>query len=1083
MRLKRLTLLTVVCLLTSLLAACTTPALEPTPTSTPIPTPTSTPIPLDDWIEEGNALLRQSDFAGARTAYERVIEVQDDYAPAYISMSLAYYWPTGFANEALTYAEKAVELAPESTEAYAVLALAQMEQENPDEAVAAAERAVEIDEESGFAQSVLTRAYLYDRQYEPAKAAAEQAVALAPDLAEAYYALSLFYYETADFARSYAACERAIAMEPQFVPWRMAMANYHREAKDYDQAMAVLDQVLEIAPDYVSAILGKAYVHIERRQYEEAEAQIEHALELAPDTPNPYIAWGHLYLAQDEPDEAMEKFRKALEYDENDWWAQLGIGATYRLQNECDSATRHYQEIADQQPRFADVPIGLGLAKLCEQDLNKALEYFRKAAELEPYNAAAQIGLGHAYSMQGRWEEAVEAYVQALRLSPSGADVHSYLAYNYQMQGDTDPTRAEYELALALYPDLVEAYVGLGDLLLQEREIEEARVYAERAATLDVKDQVAKQTLGAALVMLGEAEEGAEALEQVVEEEPENIYAHFYLGLAYRDLGKYTQAKKELETYLALCYDCQNQQQVETQITFLDQGYLITADKAISDLEDILSGTDSNIELEETEDEGRTLVVTLDIPAGQEQQEMAMLMGGIAGVSAYIVPRVDPPIDNGVLIRFNEWGRPKFTTQIALVDMQQYADGITSAIEFVSSMKFSHLIADEGASVREIQADVAEIRELDPQVTVPYEFWSQDDLRAYLVESIDEEEEHGEFQTDETILTLLGLIEPDLDLENLIIDLYSEQIAGFYDTDEDTFYVLEDDEQTASDQMTIAHEYVHALQDQHFGLDVLDEEDALNADQRNAFDALVEGDATLAALLYADEYIGLFDQLGSVSSAASLDSEVFDASPSFIRETHIFPYADGLNFVSALYERGGWDAVNEAYNNPPQSTEQILHPERYREGDEPQDVSLSGLVADLGDGWTEVDRDVLGELGLRLILSEYVGPAAAAMAADGWGGDQYVLLENDEGAYVLVIQTLWDDQDEADEFWMIYQVYMRHRAEYIEDVDELIGAVSSHYWTSEEEYVFATQKEQSVTIVVGSAGDAVEQVGAALADD
>jgi hypothetical protein len=280
--------------------------------------------------------------------------------------------------------------------------------------------------------------------------------------------------------------------------------------------------------------------------------------------------------------------------------------------------------------------------------------------------------------------------------------------------------------------------------------------------------------------------------------------------------------------------------------------------------------------------------------------------------------------------------------------------------------------------------------------------------------------------------------------------------------------------------MVVAHEYVHALQDQHFGLEELGSE-SLDADQRRAFDALVEGDAVLGMVLYADEHIAIFDLLQSVSTAGGLESTALEASPAFIRQMELFPYEQGLEFVLALYESGGWAAVDEAYDQPPQSTEQVLHPERYREEDVPQEVSLPDLAAELGGGWQEVEGDVLGELGLRLAFAHHMGPAAATLAAEGWAGDRYVLLQQgSEGPFVLVMRTYWDDQDESDEFWTLCQVYMDHRAGYSEDVKELVGEVRSRWWVSGEGSTFARQEDRYVTIILGPDEETVNQVLAAL---
>lgn len=1072
----------------SLVTACgPSPTSTPTPTPVRTPTPTVTPsptaLPIAEWMEEADELLRQSDFDGAEATYERVIEAQDDYGPAHVGLSWVYLWQTGLEEEGLAQAKQAVESAPDSAEAYAALAEAQIVQAAPSEAVDAAEHAVELDEESALAQAVLARAYLLDRQYESAQQAAEQAVSLGPELAPAYYSLGVFYHQTADFARAGAAFERAVSLEPTFAPWQEALGNLFLEKGMYDEATTYLEKALELAPHHASAMLGLATVSMERYAFEEAETRIQRAIEWVPDAPDPYVVWGQLHLAQDNYDEALTQFRQALTEDEDDWQGQLGVGTTYLYQEECDNAADLFQELTIAQPRFAGGQVGLGFAKLCGGDVNKALEYFRKALDLEPSNATAQMGLAAAYARQDRAEEATSAYVEALRLSPFGVDVHNELGYAFALQGDVDSAKAEYEIALNLKPDSVVAHVGLGDIfMLYEDDNAKAQHHAEQALASETFNLGAQQTLGMALVLQGKTEEGIQVLDQIIEEEPENPLARFYRGLAYRDRGDYAQAKSELETYLSLNPSDPDEQRISLLIEALGQGYTLSEDKAVSDLAEVLEYVlEKNVEVSvEEEDVDRTLVVSLATDATAEQEDVLREVGVVAGVTSLLAPRIDPEIESGLLIRFNKWGQPMVKVQASLSDLRAYADTVISDHGLLASLQFSRVVATEGpASVEDVEEDVAETRELSPEASVPHHSLTSEDLETYLTSSMDARTREAT-RASEALLTLLGVIAPSVDLEELLLNLYAEEIAGFYDPEEAAFYIVEDEEYTASDQMVVAHEYVHALQDQHYDLEAMTTE-AQSADQRRAFDALVEGDATLAMSLYASYHIPLVDQMESVSKAGGLESDALDTSPAYIRGMELFPYQDGLFFVASLYDSGGWEAVDAAYEDPPQSTEQVLHPERYRKDDEPQEVSLSALPDNLTDGWQEVESDVLGELGLRLTLAQYVGPAGASVAAKGWGGDRYVLLQQgSEGPYALALRTSWDDQEEAVEFWELYQVYMAHRRDYVEGVEDLVGEVVSHQWQGEGTYIHARQNGRHVDIIVGPDQETVDQILTAL---
>lgn len=1066
----------IVCLAISLLAAC-----KPSPppaTSTPTVIPSPTPIPLDEWVKEGDALLLRSDLAGAEVAYKRVITAQADYSAAYIGLSRVYRWLPGREDDALAQAQKAVELAPDSAAAQAALAAAQINQDTPEEAAAAAEKAAKLDEKSAFAQAVLARAYLLDRQYDAARKAAEQAVTLDSQSAEAYYALSKFYNTTADFSRARAALEQVIALEPNFAPWHVSMGDFWVESEQYDQATASYNKALELAPDYVPAVLGLAYVGLRHKDYTEADTRIQRAVELAPHAADVYVTWGYMYLQQEEYDKALSQFEQALTEDADNWYAQEIIGEVHLQRQECDRASSQYQDLMDAEPRFADGQIGMGFVRICEGDATKSFEYFRKAATLEPYNPSAQVGLGTAYTLQGRWDEAVSAYVQALRLSATGSQIHSYLGQTYSMQGDVDSAKAEYLVTLRLDPNSTEAHLGLGYIFLAADKQDDAQLHAKQVLALQENNRKAQWILGASLITQGKAEEGAEIMKKVIEEESENATAHYYLGLAYRDLKKYSQAKKELETYQAL--NPQNEdQRIGYLVQSLAQGYRLDEDKGLADLKKLLEqvvGKTFNVRVEQV-DGKRTLVVSTSVPDSKELMSQA---GTVAAGAAYFLPRLDPPVENGLLARFEKGGQAAFTVRASLSDLKKYIDGLASGQQFVGKLQFSREVAsDKGlASISEIKMNLSETRKLDAKGTVSYKLLAPEEMQDQMAAGSSEESKQ-EMQAGEAFLSLLGVITPGLNLSDTLHDLYAEQVAGLYDPETKTLYVRQGKEQTASDQTVLAHEYAHALQDQNFGLEKLTG-NCSNADQCRAFRALIEGDASLASYLYADTYIPMIDQLEFTSKSAGVESQALDATPSYITGIFLFPYEGGLTFVSALYDSGEWAAVDKAYQSPPQSTEQILHPERYREGDKPVTVALPSLGVAQAN-WREAESDVMGELELRLAWAKDMGPGAATKAAEGWAGDKYALLQQDpKGPYVLMMRTYWDDQDEADEYWSLFRVWMTHRSGYIEDVKNLVGEVSSHWWLSESGCVFAIQDGRYVMIVLGPDRETVEQVSAAL---
>lgn len=328
-----------------------------------------------------------------------------------------------------------------------------------------------------------------------------------------------------------------------------------------------------------------------------------------------------------------------------------------------------------------------------------------------------------------------------------------------------------------------------------------------------------------------------------------------------------------------------------------------------------------------------------------------------------------------------------------------------------------------------ISEEVAQIRGLELREPLNISTKDRDELRSWLVDSIEQDYPEEDRVRDERVMILFGFIEPGTNLAELQINLLGEQIAGYYDPETNEMVVVssgEGDELSVSDEVTFAHETVHALQDQQFDLLQLQDPAVVeNDDQYLAISALVEGDATVGQVQYMVANPGLI--LGLQQELEDLDSAVLDSAPPFITATLLFPYDDGATFVTALYDEGGWDLVNDAYENTPQSTEQILHPEKYLEGEAPLEVTVSDPLPVLGDDWDLLDVNTFGEYVTRIFLDTgEVRPSDAEKAAEGWGGDQYVVAANETDT-ALVWNSEWDTEEDAEEFFAILSAHEAKR--------------------------------------------------------
>ena len=229
----------------------------------------------------------------------------------------------------------------------------------------------------------------------------------------------------------------------------------------------------------------------------------------------------------------------------------------------------------------------------------------------------------------------------------------------------------------------------------------------------------------------------------------------------------------------------------------------------------------------------------------------------------------------------------------------------------------------------------------------------------------------------------------------------------------------------------IAHELTHALADQHYDLDAMQEAIKKDDDRSLALDALIEGEATLAMFgvgmddwkgedivrLPAERMEFTFNLLAPFMPVMGAGKTLRDAPP-IISESMIFPYFKGMVFCAKLANQGGWAAIDDVYRNPPLSTEQILHPEKYRaKPDFPMTIDLGTLKP--GEGWKEVGRNVLGEMQMAIMLRKHGGKAAAA----GWDGDRYAVFEGPKNKLGLVWLSTWDSEDDAREFAHGYVAY------------------------------------------------------------
>jgi hypothetical protein len=320
-----------------------------------------------------------------------------------------------------------------------------------------------------------------------------------------------------------------------------------------------------------------------------------------------------------------------------------------------------------------------------------------------------------------------------------------------------------------------------------------------------------------------------------------------------------------------------------------------------------------------------------------------------------------------------------------------------------------------------IAAATALLRGLNFKTTVKPELLSPAELAARVQQMFTHDNSRVTLNGTAAVLETYGLLPAKYDLYDELKTLQGEQVEGFYDSKTRRLVVGASSARDPSpfDQVVLAHEYTHALADQHFGLGTLDKLQKQHADDAAAaFLALAEGDATFTMQLYQTQVLTTAQQQQFIQEASTLQTSAFDAAPQYLKDVLQFPYIQGLAFVTTLHDRGGFDLVDQAYRDPPVSTEQIMHPSRYLDTrDNPTAVSLPDVRRALGTGWTSIETGGVGEYDVLEIL-QHGGAGLSAtdsrVGADGWDGGEYGGYRSPDGVLVATL-TAWDSDSQARE--------------------------------------------------------------------
>jgi len=311
----------------------------------------------------------------------------------------------------------------------------------------------------------------------------------------------------------------------------------------------------------------------------------------------------------------------------------------------------------------------------------------------------------------------------------------------------------------------------------------------------------------------------------------------------------------------------------------------------------------------------------------------------------------------------------------------------------------------------ETLAAVSRLVELPVKEPLKKSIRSREQMRSYLLRQLAEDEKPAKRYADQKALERFGLIPPGFDLDAFLVEVLTEQVAGLYDPKRKEFYIA-DWVQREELESVMAHELVHALHDQYFGVESWVKAARPNDDALLARGAVLEGSAFAAMLDFIlreqERRVRDLPHLGPLlAQMGPVDPEknpVLARAPLYVREGLMFPYTAGTLFTQqVLKANAGWVDFPKVFQNPPVSTQQILHPELYFKGVAPEPVALPDLGRALPAGWKKLDENLVGEFGLHILLKQFLGQERAADLSPAWAGDRYAIFEHSKSKQTLLV--------------------------------------------------------------------------------
>ncbi len=314
---------------------------------------------------------------------------------------------------------------------------------------------------------------------------------------------------------------------------------------------------------------------------------------------------------------------------------------------------------------------------------------------------------------------------------------------------------------------------------------------------------------------------------------------------------------------------------------------------------------------------------------------------------------------------------------------------------------------------------LAELRGIaSPGQPPPVLVRSRADNRRFIEQEMNRRYSKDQLEAERKSMVAWGVLPAEYDLQRLFLDLLEEQVSAYYDP-RGKIMVVGDWLPPEQQRAALMHELVHALQDRELPIDAFIAPDPGHGDRLLTRQALIEGEAvalTFDLLLKPrGTDISRLPDLSMTQGliATSAGGPIIDKAPKFVRDLLLFPYVEGLGFIYQFRKRQPWAAMSAIYRDPPRSTSQILHPEKYFDTrEDPLPVAIPDL-SHLLPGTQLVSDDDLGEFSLGAVLALHLGDTEGLRAALGWRGDRYRIWEDAAGRFTIAYRVIVADQQMA----------------------------------------------------------------------